>query len=207
MSWLQEHFESFVKPYLGYIPEGKSTYFTQNEMTIIKNTWRSAKAKAENKTILLAGRDVFIYEILARRENYPTLFLPECSRHTVSYIKLPPGDFFLIDTGFVGTIPRMLGLDSFSLLSYIDRFNKEKQIFPKMSGSRSLALKIERTPKYWGAGYERDKKVLQDYSKREEFIQAALLTREVYTNSSPSFVNTKSPLKGLSYGNYKGIAL
>jgi len=80
MGWLQEHMETFVQPYLGFTPTDPLPYFSPQELTVIKNTWRSVKQHAEGRDLLLAGRDVFIFEILARRENYPTTFMPECSR-------------------------------------------------------------------------------------------------------------------------------
>src|SRR4051812_2802720 len=109
MSWLQEHIENFVEPIL----EGSNVqlsldglnYFNPEELSIIKNSWRSVKRLADGKPILLPGRDVWIFEVLARREGYPTLFLPECSRQTVGAMAtaipgLATDSLFLFDTGF-----------------------------------------------------------------------------------------------------------
>lgn len=238
MGWLDDHLVEFVVPKLKAdevmkeYPEDKILrdiksvgplgYFKSEEMTVIKNAWRATKKAAGDKPILLAGRDVFIFEILARRENYPTRFIPECSRMTASHLaKTIPDvkDYFLFDTGFVGSIPRALGIDNFSLLSWSrplniwdDSFNaiESKQIFPRMTMSRSLALKIEVTPKYWESGRIgtnialiqadpdaqiplRDK-IIQPFSSPVEFVNAARLTIEIYKDSSPKFVKKHRPI-------------
>lgn len=197
-SWLAEHLETFVKPYLGFIPvEYDTKYFSAEEMTVIKNCWRSVKTSAKGRKVLLAGRDVFVFEVLARRENFPTLFLPECSRETVSAIRLEEKDVYLFDTGFMGTIPARLGIDSFGLLSYANKSRAvEKQIFPRLTMSRGLALKIERTPKYWETGRLLDGKVFQILSRKEEFEKAARLTIEIYKNSAVKFVEKAKPIGG-----------
>ena len=210
--WLSEHLESFVKPYLGYIPDTEGSelrkmYLSSVEMTLIKNIWRSLKKRAreEKKIIVLPGRDVFIFEILARREGIPTIFMPECSRQTVQEVKLPinPTKAIILDTGFLGTIPNTLGVKSFGMVSHHDRSaSNPNQIFPLLTFSRNLALKIEKTPKYWKSGkieYKNyvnpTKRVVQVLSDKAEFHKAALLTIEIYKDSSPKFVNQRGALK------------
>lgn len=208
-SWLQDHLEGFVYPRLNEwgVNRGvlenhvtQSPFFTPQEMSIIKNSWRSAKKLAGGKPVGLLGRDVWIYEVLARRENYPTLFLPQCSRQTVYLIdremnhNIPE---FIFDTGFVGSIPRALRRDKFALLSaenlnWMDdllpaqkrKSQDTKQIFPMLKGARSLALKIESTPKYWDCAINDCGKIVQLTAKKEEFIRAAILTLQVYKDSS-----------------------
>lgn len=197
-SWLAWHLEEFVKPYLGLIPtESDQKYFSAEEMTVIKNCWRSVKASAQGRKILLAGRDVFVFEVLARRENYPTIFLPECSRQTARHIKLDSKEnLYIFDTGFIGSIPGALGIKSFGLLSYSSRQNVGVQIFPRLTFSRHLALKIEGTPKYWETGRMLDEAILQKQSGKEEFEKAARLTIEIYKNSVAKFVQNRRPLGG-----------
>ena len=214
--WLKQHLEEFVEPRLAKFKEEydkelidyafKSTskpYFTSEEMTLIKNAWRSVKRQAQGRTILLAGRDVFVFEVLARREGIPTRFMPECSRASVRSIKLSEEEketFHLFDTGFMGSIPKALEIGHFSLLSfhennYLTKFNPREsltnaiQVFPRLSGSRGLALKIERTPKYWRTAHVVDGQIVQEYSEWAEFIRAAQLTMEVYKDSSPKQFN------------------
>jgi hypothetical protein len=208
MSWLEDHIENFVTPVIGVREIESSGYFTPEEHTVIKNTWRAIKKNAQGKQILLPGRDVFVWEILARRENYPTIFMPECSRQTVRHIaKTRLGlrslqNVYLFDTGFAGSIPRALGTKSFSLLSS-NSLPSQKigvQVFPRLTFSRGLALKIEKSPKYWESGrlarnsFDVDQEVRQDLSNSYEFFLAARLTVEIYKNSSPRFINHAIPI-------------
>lgn len=203
MSWLAQHLNEFVNPILGYIPHRNRIfvssyfpkYFTPEEMTRIKNAWKSVKrnAVAQDKTLLLLGRDVWVFEVLARRENFPTRFIPQCSRLAVSQIYIDEIDKYLIlDTGFMGSIPQTLGSSNFSLLSHNGRTN---QIFPNMKGSRSLALKIESAPKYWKTGFIREGFVGQDLSDLATFHKAAVFTQEIYTDSSPKEIPNDRPTR------------
>jgi hypothetical protein len=254
MGWLQQHLESFVKPVLGYIPTLPTShvcFFTPEEMTVIKNVWRAVKAEVRRtgKPLLLPGRDVYIFEVLARREGFPTTFRPDISRLTVPYLQEDYSGYYLLDTGFMGSIPRALKCTSYTMTSasnaeaktwgssYLRRKEHQLltedtgQVFPRMKGARSLALKIERTPKYWKRGFYRKpcckcespalyynlpseflweyhvphssfchtccrelrtdhrEGIFQEQSDPEEFLQAALLTIEIYTSSAPRFVN------------------
>lgn len=216
MSWLEDHLTSFVDPVLGEDLYSKTplNYFTQEELTTIKNAWRSVKRAADGKPIFLPGRDVFIFEVLAQREKYPTLFMPECSRLTVKHLSRKIenlSDYHLFDTGFAGSIPRGLGVTEFTMLSHDSYLNRSetKQVFPRMSFSRGLALKIEGTPKYWQTGqiYTPElttwrEEIRQDLSPIFEFGRAARLTIEVYTNSSPKFINEHNPLKTSMKGGW-----
>lgn len=200
MSWLTMHIEEFVKPVLGDdFSDEPLGYFTPEEMTVIKNTWRSIKKAAKRRQILLPGRDVFIWEILARRENYPTVFIPECSRLTVNALakQLGPAirSCYLFDTGFAGSIPNALKSKQFNMLSHHDRLGKV-QIFPRLTFSRGLALKIEKTPKYWSTGrLGPEKEIVQEQSDIFEFARAARLTIEIYKDSSSKFVNKHKPIE------------
>jgi len=195
--WLKEHLETFVKPVLDFIPEHNGTnIFSVNEMSVIKNIWRSVKRSCGKKVLILPGRDVFIFEILARRENFNTIFLPGCSRQSVEYFKgRIPHESYIFDTGFVGSIPRCLGLGEtdYKMISAANRSNNT-QVFKNLSGSRSLALKIEKTPKYWQSGRIIEGKLVLDLNNLEEFKQAALLTIQIYKDSSPAFVEGKHPI-------------
>jgi len=261
MSWLAEHLETFVKPVLGYVPTqptGYTRFFSPQEMSVIKNMWRSAKCAARdlNKPILLAGRDVFVFEILARREGYPTTFRPDISRLTVKHVAEDYTNYFLFDTGFMGSISKGLGIEHYTMassnragnlgldsFSYLRRKRTHSiitedvlQVFPRLKGARSLALKIERTPKYWKTAYwrgpcaciwrkirlsgsgaspldesyedpygkqvcricdlrihEEEAGIKQEFSDKSEFLRAAHLTIEVYTDSSPRFTEGQLP--------------
>lgn len=177
--------------------------FTPEEWEVIKNSIRSMKAKAGGARIILPGRDAFLWHMMLEKIGYPNLYDPRISRAVASLHRKPfpqvgwdqkgsyseefikilnswnlrPDDY-IIDTGFMGTIPKainaasnmnlrwsMLSADS-SVLGYsgggkswsgrkipIVREEKykteyDKQIFPNHKGSRELALKIEGLPKY-----------------------------------------------------------
>lgn len=203
--WLKQHLENFVQPVIGTIPSSleEPRYLSIDDMAVIKNAWRSMKRTAKGKTILLPGRDVWVFEVLARRENYPTLFIPQCSRLALDGVEiLRADDYALLDTGFAGSIPKGLRIDDYLLLSCCDA---SKQIFPCRTRSRTLALKIESLPKYWRSGrYNRESNVIeQQLSDSEDFKKAAILTQQVYTDSSPKFV--ESIRRGRkSYGTYIG---
>lgn len=202
ISWLSEHLERFVVPFLGFAPIPNAAHaktFTADEMTVLKNVWRSSKRAADGRPITLLGRDVFIFETLARREGYPTRFLPQVSRLTALNFRFDQNTYTL-DTGFVGNIPRDTGIKFFSLVS-ADSFVKSHQVFPHLTGSRRLALKIEITPKYWKRAYidPVTGDTRQEYSDREEFARAAILTSEIYKDSSSSFVPRHQPI-GDEYG-------
>jgi hypothetical protein len=221
-SWLETHLETFVKPHLGYIPKFNKSectpFFTQQEHTVIKNCWRSVKSSFLNSgldTLVLPGRDVFIFEILAQREGFnKTLFLPQCSRMTVhsKFIKdMIPNSSYILDTGFAGTIPKSLEIEQFRMISASSSIlTRDKQIFQNLTNSRSLALKIEKTPKYWkparilipSENMNVKSDVFQEFSSLEEFDRAAILTIEIYTNSSPSFISQRAPI-----GNFLELIL
>ena len=209
--WLEGHLQGFVKPYLGLIPEMKGCVnpFTPHEMSVIKNLWRSVKRESNGLPVLLAGRDVFIFEILARREDFPTIFRPDISRLTVEHVKEDYSKHYLFDTGFEGSIPRLLRCKFFNLASAnsgmgLGTWGRHRpltvrpiQSFPRMQGSRSLALKIEGTPKYWRrgfikydspiGGFNMDCRIAQDPTDAIEFLAAARLTIAIYKDSSPKF--------------------
>jgi hypothetical protein len=188
MGWLDSHIKSFILPELGYQPDPIPA-FSPNELTVIKNIWRAAKSNAGSRQILLTGRDTWIFEILARRENFPTIFRPEISRAVARYCDRKEfRDCYLFDTGFLGSIPKRLDINHFNLAS------GKNQIFPKLKSCRSLILKIENLPKYWQTGRVFQGRIVQEKSEKEEFAKAAGITIAVYRNSAPRFINERAPL-------------
>lgn len=210
MSWLQQHIETFVAPHLVIPDEEEPRLYSSHyakmlqpeRMSVIKNVWRSAKSASRGRKILLMGRDVWVFEVLAQRENFPTIFDPSCSRQTCYHPKFAVynrREHILLDTGFVGSIAKALKVDC--ILLSADRFGEvaEKQIFPRLKGARSLALFLESLPKYWTSGILVDREVYQTLNDQYEFRRAALLTQEVYTDSSPRFVTSRNPLGAMRY--------
>jgi len=214
-SWLQEHLDTFVIPRLvisetGYASVGRR--IKSEHMSVIKNAWRSAKRAADGKKILLMGRDVWVFEVLARRENYPTVFDPSCSRQTCYHARFTvynKREHILLDTGFAGTIARAMNVDCILLSANRYSTVQDKQIFPRLKGARSLALFLEELPKYWESAVlnnvyieNHEQPIIQNFSDQFEFQRAALLTQEVYTDSSPRFVAKRNPLGASKYMGY-----
>lgn len=204
MSWLQDHLDTFVAPRVdlsAYQKRGK--FISPEQMTVVKNAWRAAKHNARGRTILLMGRDVWTFEVLARREGYPTIFDPSCSRQTCYHSRFKRYDsrHVLLDTGFIGSIAKALRVDC--MLLSADRLGgaKDKQIFPSLKGARSLALFLESLPKYWKSAIVSDGLIIQELSQANEFAAAALVTQEVYTDSSPRNINHRSPLGENEYAS------
>jgi hypothetical protein len=202
MSWLKEHLETFVKPYLlssihtgvredtdmlKYFKEKTFTpVFSKEEMILIKAIWRSVKqaTRRSGKTLLLTGRDTFVFEILARRENFPTLFIPECSRVTkLKFLHLDTKKYLLFDTGFEGSIPKTLGMEHI-LLSHIG-CEQGVMIFPNLKSARDLAYKIEHSPKYWESARLVNGEIMMNISNIWYIELVAKLTVDIYTDSTP----------------------
>ena len=203
MSWLNDHLETFVFPHVGrelyLLTPPPCERFGSEKMTIIKNAWRSAKSSARGKQIVLLGRDVWLFEVLARREGYPTIFDPRCSRQTSYHPEFSRRFSYrthiMLDTGFEGSIANVLNLDC--VLVSANKFSPKvgkKQIFPTLKGSRSLALMIEATPKYWKSAIIVDGGIKQEFSNPAEFVRAGKLTEEVYKDSSARFIGKRNPL-------------
>lgn len=188
------------------------SYFNHEEWNVIKNSVRSIKAKANGRRIILPGRDAFIWHVLLSKIGYPNLYDPRISRLVCSYPALEGivkdewklrKDDFIVDTGFMGTIPRAIneaaGLNCrYTLLSAdisvlagkggsifagygnwkgAKLLDFDKQIFPKHKGSRNLALSIESLPKYHEtARMNNEGKIRQDDAPINERIKAALFT-------------------------------
>ena len=210
-SWLHDHINTFVRPILGYVPRpGINKFFTDHELSVMKNMWRSVKRAAAGRRILLAGRDVWVFEVLARRENFPTIFRPDISRATANRVAEDYSQLFIFDTGFVGSIPRALNSQHYLMASASTQSDIDgtvRQVFPHLKGARSLALKIESTPKYWKHGYIQhsadcareaasscswmvqcscgSQTIMQPTTGEMEFATAAQVTIEIYTNNAP----------------------
>lgn len=183
MGWLRDHLENFVKPYLGFIPEVKASdecFFRPEEMTLLKNVWRSAKAIAKEKGLgmLLTGRDMWAFHVLACREGYAHVYRPEIGRSTKQYVREDYRKFFCLDSGFSGSIPRHFQCEAWMLLHNISAngftvvhtcgrrlanaspFFKElapiqndlHQVFPRCRRVRDLCTLLEQHPKYWFSG-------------------------------------------------------
>lgn len=209
--WLEQHLETFVRPHLGYIPEvDKRAYiltsFDAKILTALEVLWEQAKKKAKGKPILLPGRDVWLFEAIARSEsdNYPTVVRPEISSPVAQAFSRwgRPNEFkgcVCIDTGYIGTVPRGLQMDEWYLITCsgygpeADRTKKEHQLFPGQrlhSPTARACSVLETSSKYWNRGYMVGDVPHQELWTKEEFKVAAMLTRHVIENLFPRSVRS-----------------
>ena len=125
-TWLDQHLEEFVRPQLGEIPEvdPKNVWiqrFTPNYLKALRATWDQAKRRSRGLPILLPGRDVFLLEILARMEQYPTEYRQDISSIVAQYSRLVGKNYsnhYVVDTGYSGSVPKRLKAARWDLIRY-----------------------------------------------------------------------------------------
>jgi len=167
--WLDQHLEEFVRPILGSLPTEASIHpdiypinqFDDGMLRCLLACWREGKRLAQGRQIFLAGRDVWLFEVLARLEGFPTIFRADISSMTKDYVTEDYTNCHLLDTGYAGSVPRALKIKNFHLVLYRPHFElgtfildkkKEHMIFPLANdrkpvyGPPSKPLKINR----WG---------------------------------------------------------
>lgn len=174
-AWLSNHLNKFVKPYLGVIPapsyrSNQYSLVDEESLTTLIKTWQLAKQRCGNKTMLLAGRDVWEFEILARLDGFPTEFRPDISSNTVNYIEKDYSNYYLIDSGYSGTIPVTLGVKKWNLVSGTRALKRGESFF-------DLADYLEDAPKYWTRADMVKGKIFQKRSGKLEFAKAAIMTQ------------------------------
>ncbi len=170
-TWREEHLETFIIPYLWKMPEltQQDSYveaqWTPAHIRALVGIWNEAKKEAGHRPILLAGRDVYLFEVLARIEGFPTTFRPDISSTSVTQVKEDYSKFYCIDTGNKGTIPNTIGCEKWHLINYYGyreqyNFNSLKNIGPnedhlilphRRAYSKILSLYslLEGVCKYW----------------------------------------------------------
>lgn len=213
--WVQEHFYEFVMNHLGYIPQVEVnskirvyplSVWTPRHTKALLAVWNQAKINAKGRQILLAGRDVFLFEVLARLEDFPTIFRPDISGPVARAKGAVTEDYrecFLLDTGFSGSVPKALGMKNFNLISYNPHGTKttaeersQHQVFPNafrekynkngaLVGAPSIILQLagflEGVPKYWSqATFD---------PKKGQIIQTLWSPTSTYPGANSQFVN------------------
>lgn len=224
MAWIDEHLETFVRPVLGYVPNIPTSFeedddpeslwngyywtrkFTPARIALLNTTWQAAKAKMlQNKkeSILLPGRDTFLFEIMAKVEGFEaTIFRPEISSEVASGgVKLNPDASkwskvcYGVDSGYAGTIMTKLSIPVFGLVSFNSTASyspdrEAKQLTPRLNPNVATQLcgDMENCPKYWTRARATDKYegFTQTTSPLDEFRAAAVLTRHLVAHFDPS---------------------
>jgi len=196
----------FMPQSLGVTSNACSSYKVEDIIhSILKSSWKSLKEIAQGKTIILPGRDVWPWEVFARKNNYPTIYDPRISRILSGdkevlreICKTWDVDFnkvIIFDTGFAGSIPAaissVVGTEvKFLLLSSNNRGAKWTQLFPNHRGSRSKVLCIEYFPKYFKTGTVDKGLPVQYLSYPLDFVKSAAFTIWLWHNKSPRFIKT-----------------
>lgn len=124
-AWIDEHLETFVRPHLRSIPDidmKRDALKPWNPRLIVAlhAVWKQTKRLAEGRVILLPGRDVWLFEVLARMEGWPTIFRQVISS-SVARSGLLKEDFskcHCLDTGFSGSVPKNLKVEHWHLVHW-----------------------------------------------------------------------------------------
>lgn len=169
--WLNNHIETFIKPelkkwdipfsavekmatgpkcpescYLQMLKEYPKTVETMMAL------WEQAKKNAKGRTILLPGRDAWLFEVLARLDGTDTLFKPEISSLTKGWAAKFDVDkdrfkkCYCIDSGVAGSVPKALGAEAWGLVSGANR------LLPGDQWTANCYSVLEALPKYWTRG-------------------------------------------------------
>lgn len=172
-TWLDEHLETFVRPNLGRIPnidlkDYDLIEFTPQRIRALVAFWDQAKKRCGDKPMLLAGRDVYLLEVIARMEGYPTTFRSDISAITAAHIKEDYTKHYLVDTGFKGSVPLAMKMEHWDLMRYYPIYKAQHgaelerhQLFPRARFRESSPIcyipgLLERCSKYWDRAQWKD---------------------------------------------------
>lgn len=227
--WWEWYLEDWVRLVCGEIPSVTASEIVEhgylNELRIrtLFKTWARAKECAGARTMLLAGRDVWLLELLARLDGFPTVYRPEISGSVAKAMGNTPTfkHMFLVDTGFKGTVPKVLGVEHWKLMCYDPppyttlptRELEKYQLFPenKRWGADYIAGTLESIPKYlssgnpiWDYPTSPNKKLVRvsqilnwDYSQRVWAAKYDRCIAECYLNLKPKTTYVLSTGRGI----------
>lgn len=178
--WLDHHLETFVKPYLGAVPDvndlskfkhgyvAPGGYFRDPvRLQAMIDLWNEAKKRANGKTIFLPGRDTWLFEVLARLEDHDTIFRPGISSNVWRWVRDHDPDreryktCYGLDSGNIGTILRGLGCVDWGLVYYAGgihaKYSPIRQLLPHKSYGPyyDCYCMLEGFNKYWTPGEHR----------------------------------------------------
>jgi len=169
--------------------------------SMLCNSMRRLKRQMRKRgSLLLPGRDVWCWEVMAQKLTVRSTFDSRVSRSVARNNKALRTcidawqvkdwtDVLFFDTGFSGSIPRAIakaeGLDEINML-LLSSADTSKQIFRTHTGSRKKALAFEYLAKYFLSGTHRAGDPYQELSSLDEFIKASLLTIWLWHHVSPT---------------------
>lgn len=172
-AWLDDHLTRFVAPELGKMPDPNGPLIKIKAVSdqllrhlqgepvpahLVK-TWNKAKECAAGKTILLPGRDTWLFEVVARLEGWDTIFRPDISSDTWSYLAKNDPDrerwtqCYGLDSGIAGSVPIGLKCKNWGVVISTN-YNGSHQVFPGVRGSiaNDVYDVLEGFVKYWTHG-------------------------------------------------------
>lgn len=128
LTWLDEHLETFVRPVLGSIPSIREivpgtnlSRWTPDKIRMLHLIWDRIVKLAEDRVILLPGRDVWLFAVIANiKGNHPFEFRKEISGEVArsKILKDTLAHHHCLDTGFRGTVPTNLGIKHWHLIEW-----------------------------------------------------------------------------------------
>ncbi len=213
-AWLEDHQENFCKPVMKKLPELVSTpYPTDGSNKYIKllveeksaypghlvSMWEEAKRRAAGRTILLPGRDVWLFEVLARLEGTDTIFRPDINsntKHIVAQVDPDRDRFkecFCIDSCCAGSIPKELKCKDWALgvfsgatdLKSLKAHQLIAKTYPNLQTDPLYLCYaiLECIPKYWShATLDNINRSVQRIEKDGVNFRLAYLTTMVLAN-------------------------
>lgn len=161
----------------------------------LKLLYRSVRQESlrQHKMLLLLGRDTWVWYVLSQRDiafRDNVIFDPRISTEVAESFKqeltniYTPQEYFMFDTGFYGTIPKILGFKpgiNFKLgAAESSEMFRNHKVFSKEFNI--LMYLIETLPKFWHKGVPKDNKIWQELDKFD-FKTVANITERVYTHA------------------------
>jgi len=180
---------------------------------IIKKSFYSLRRIVEKdplRRLVLTGRDVWLWEVMARKKNVPTIFDPRVSRKVASNIQFDAlvktwhidSSTIIFDTGFAGSIYDAIcrsaskvqnkdikGINLMLSTNCKDADGTSQQLYPNHKNARAKALAIEYLPKYQKSGTVKDGQIVQYLADLDEFVKAAALTIWFWHHESPKWID------------------
>lgn len=164
--WLDDHIKTFIKPNIsgGKLPDllatdnGYADMLRKEEnLKALLELWAEARKRADGRTIVLPGRDTWLLEVVARLEGHDTLFRPDISSITYSWVAKHDPDAekikscYGVDSGNAGSVPKGLKCADFGMVFYNGSPQKRHQLIPHHNAGPyyNIYCVLEGGLKYW----------------------------------------------------------
>jgi len=192
--------------------------------SIMKNSFKALAKRCDGQTIIFPGRDVWAWEVFARKNNFAAIYDPRISRDVAAdadvlrkIVKewgVTLEGSVVFDAGYEGSVWKafcaiangpVINVMLSTKLEDKDSTGRKRscQVFPMHRGARAKALTHERLPKYFSRGAVKDGKPVQWLSDLDEFIRAAAYTIWLWHYQSPNFFKQWPKKAPHSRGSYQ----